>query len=192
MAERALQDFKKYKKSSKCRYYKNIINFLRVTPCGFKDRNEISEFQDFIPLKHREGVKLEKVVEIVLAFYVGYSELIHDEDFKKLQKKIGMAKWYAKNKEKYKAQQREKYNTNAKYRRRKLRLAAEDYRKDPEYRKIRYGAQAAQYRQENKERLQKNIKKWNKKNKDKMKKYARKYYIKKKLGLEGKTRYSWV
>lgn len=186
MAERALADFKKYGDSKKCRYYKNIISFLRVVPCGFKDKNNISEFYEFIPLESRRGVKLEKVVESVLCFYVGYSELLKDKSFKKLMLKIASAKWYAKNKEKYKKQMREKYHTDTKYRKRKLKLQIADYYKDPEYRRIRYGATKAEYQQKNKEKIYKYQIAWRKKNKEKISKYYKQYYRYKKNGLLNK------
>jgi hypothetical protein len=178
MAKEALQDFKKYKDSKQCRHYNNIINTLRAIPCGVADRSMVYSFEDFIPFKDRRGVALDKVVEIVLQLYVGYSEAMSDPDLKKLIAKRYSQIYYQKNKDKIKANSKKFHEENKK---RRNKQSLDHYHADSKYHYERYKHNKQEYAYKNKEKLAVYIALWREENPKKVKKYYRNFDSKKRI-----------
>jgi hypothetical protein len=178
IASEALEDFKKHKKSVKCRYYINIIQSLRCIPYGVgKPRSNIVEFYQFIPSKERVGISKEKATEMVLVFYAAYSDLKQDQEYKKLISRLR----YQKNKEKIKQYNKERYHKNKEYREKKLEQMRESWQKEKEFRKFLYCENRKEYRIKNKEKLTEYSKKWRKENRQKHKEYQIRYMSKKRI-----------
>lgn len=120
MVKITLKDFKKHGESKKCRFYKNIITGLRTIPCGVRDQNKLKEFYEFLPTNMRSGLKKEIAVEIVLQFYVGYSDAMNNKELKKLLRKI----YYQKNRQKFLASAKKSHE---KYREKRIKKMKKRY-----------------------------------------------------------------
>lgn len=180
MALEAYEDFKKYKDSKKCRHYLSIIQTLKVIPNGYTDQNKLCEFYEFIPFEHRRGVCLDKVVQIVLQFYVGYFLAKEDElykEYKKTKRKLYAAQYYAKNKEKIKSRERERYRTDPNFRDCHLQKNKKQWQKEKEFRKFLYADTRRKYQQKyykkNKSAYQMYKKLWDIENREKINKQRR-------------------
>lgn len=93
----AFEDYEKFGKSKECRNYGDIMNRLRVIPCGIKhSKKGMKEFKDFIPQEERVGRSNLYLTKLVLDIYVSYISDSDSEEYMKLYRK----RYYEMNKEK--------------------------------------------------------------------------------------------
>ena len=152
MATEALEDFKKYKQTDKCRHRIAIIKSLRTIGAV-----SMAEFADFLPSQERSELDIVTATEIVLSFYAGYINFLDSREFINKYARS----FYKKNSDRIKEKALEKYKNDKEYRENHLKKKRDKYNADKAYARERYRhkTQEASFRRKHTEKYKVDLEK---------------------------------